>query len=206
MPETFGPNEFRQKTGVDDTVLVKLELYVQSLIKWQKAINLIGPQTIETVWHRHMWDSAQLSPLLPPNTNTLVDLGSGAGFPGLVLAIMGVPQVHLIESDHRKAAFLSHVSRETQVDVTVHAQRIESVTPFVADVITARALAPLPKLLTLARPFIGPNSECLLLKGQYVVAELTETTKCTNMTVERIPSKTEPSATILRLKGITYGG
>ncbi len=184
----------------------KLATYAALLTKWQRAINLVGPRTIGDVWRRHMLDSAQLYPLLPDRAATLVDLGSGAGFPGLVLAMMGVPDVHLVESDHRKAAFLTHVSRETKTNVTVHARRIETMPPMVADVITARALAPLPKLLGLAERFVGPDSVCLFLKGQDVDSELTETTKSMNMEVERMPSLTAPSATILRLRGLIDRG
>ena len=206
MPKPFGPDEFRQAVPVDDEVFEKLVTYAALLTKWQNAINLVGPRTIGDVWRRHLLDSAQLHPLLPDRARTLVDLGSGAGFPGLVLAMMGVPDVHLVESDHRKAAFLTHVSRETKTNVTVHARRIETMPPMVADVITARALAPLPKLLGLAERFVGPDSVCLFLKGQDVDSELTETTKSMNMEVERMPSLTAPSATILRLRGLIDRG
>lgn len=206
MPDPFGPDDFRRAVAVQDKVLEKLLVYADLLVRWQKAINLVGPRTIGDLWRRHMLDSAQLHPLLPTGTRTLVDLGSGAGFPGLVLAIMGVPDVHLVESDHRKAAFLSHVSRETSTDVTVHAKRIDAVPSMGADVITARALAPLPKLMRLARPFVGTDTVCLFLKGQDVDLELTETTKSMKMEVERMPSLTAASATILRLKGIIYRG
>lgn len=206
MPEPFGPAEFRQTTSVSGDVLARLTLYADLLVKWQRAINLVGPRTLADLWRRHMLDSAQLFPLLPAKTRTLVDLGSGAGFPGLVLAIMGVPDVHLVESDHRKAAFLAHVSRETGTHITVHAERIENMPTIDADVVTARALAPLPKLLGLARKFVCQETVCLFLKGQDVVSELTETTKSMTMSVERLPSQTAPSATILRLKEITYDG
>lgn len=206
MPEAFGPEAFRRATQVSADVVAKLATYAALLAKWQRAINLVGPGTLADVWRRHMFDSAQLFPLMPPQAHTLVDLGSGAGFPGLVLAIMGVPDVHLVESDHRKAAFLSHVSRETGAGATVHAERIEAMAPMKADVVTARALAPMPKLLGLARGFIGPQTVCLFLKGQDIVSELTKTPISMNMSVERLPSRTATSASILRLKEITYDG
>lgn len=149
-----------------------------------------------------MWDSAQLHALLPPTVTSLVDLGSGAGFPGLVLAILGVPDVHLIESDQRKAIFLQEVSRETETKVTVHTARIESVPPFPADAITARALAPLSVLVDLARPFAGPDTVCLFPKGQDVDNELTSATISTMMRVDRVPSTTDPSGTVLRIWGL----
>lgn len=200
----LGPEGFAEATGVDDATLARLTVYADLLVKWQRAINLVGPKTLGDAWRRHMLDSAQLFALMPAGARTLVDLGSGAGFPGLVLAIMGrgALEVHLIESDHRKAAFLREVSRETGAKAHIHAARIEAVTPFVADVVTARALAPLDRLCVLARPFIGPGTECLFLKGQDVVSELTEATKHRTMTVERYPSLTDPDATILRLTEI----
>ena len=206
MREPFGPDELRQAVPVDDEAFEKLATYAALLTKWQKAINLVGSRTIADVWRRHMLDSAQLYPLLAKDTKTLVDLGSGGGFPGLVLAMMGVPDVHLVESDHRKAAFLTHVSRETKTDVTVHAKRIETMPSMLADVVTARALAPLPKLLDLAERFVGPDSVCLFLKGQDVDSELTKITKSMKMEVERMPSVTAPSATILRLRGLIDRG
>jgi len=165
-------------------------------------MNLVGRSTMPDLWNRHFWDSAQLYPLLPPGTRTLVDLGSGAGFPGLVLAILGVEDVHLIEADSRKAAFLRAVSRETGTGVTVHSARIETMQPFPADVVTARALSPLPKLVEQARPFLGPQTVCLFPKGQNVESELTEARKRSMITVDRVPSRSDPRGTILCLREI----
>jgi 16S rRNA (guanine527-N7)-methyltransferase len=131
-----------------------------------------------------------------------VDLGSGAGLPGLVLAIMGVPQVHLIESDGRKAVFLREAVRVTKVHAVVHSTRIDRVLPFAADVITARALASLPELLTISEKFRSSHTKCVFLKGRMVEEELTEATKTWHMQVHRQPSLADPSGTILRLEGI----
>jgi len=125
----------------------RLNTYAELLRKWQRSINLVGPKTLDDLWNRHFVDSAQLLPLIPPTARVLVDFGSGAGFPGLVLAILGMAEVHLIESDQRKATFLREVARATGTPVTVHAKRIEQVTPFPADIVSARALAPLGDLL-----------------------------------------------------------
>jgi len=132
----------------------------------------------------------------------LVDLGSGAGFPGLVLAIMGVPEVHLVESDVRKGAFLREAARATGAPVTVHSKRIEAVQGLEADVLTARALAPLTDLLDWGARFLRPDGVALLLKGQNVEDELTATTKYWKMRTERFDSVTDPSGSILRLSGI----
>lgn len=196
------PEAFQEATGVSRETLERLSLYASLLVKWQPAINLVGPRSLSDLWRRHYLDSAQLFPLLPAGTRTLVDLGSGAGFPGLVLAIMGVKDVHLIESDGRKATFLREVSRETETPVTVHARRAEQLAPFPADVVTARALAPLDRLIDLARPFLTRDSVALFLKGQDIDSELTAATKKTTMQVERVPSRSDPRGTVLVLREI----
>jgi 16S rRNA (guanine527-N7)-methyltransferase len=192
--------EFQALSGVSRETLARLEGYAALLRKWQRAINLVGPRTLPDLWRRHIWDSAQLHPLIPPQARVLVDLGSGAGFPGLVLAILGVPEVHLIESDQRKCAFLREVSRETGTPVTIHAERIEAVAPFSADVVTARALAPLDRLLDLAAPFLTAGGVCLFPKGQDVEKELTSATRMATMRCESWPSRSDPGGTLLRIE------
>jgi 16S rRNA (guanine527-N7)-methyltransferase len=152
--------------------------------------------------HRHIDDCLQLVPLLPPGAARAIDLGSGAGFPGLVLAIAtGIP-FDLVESDHRKAAFLREAARATGAAATVHATRIEDVALPPAAVVTARALARLPRLLDLALPKLAPGGVCLFMKGASAAAELTEAAPEWHMRVEQIPSRTESSATILRISEI----
>jgi 16S rRNA (guanine527-N7)-methyltransferase len=193
--------------GVSRETRERLELYADLLRKWQRSINLVGPRTIGDLWNRHFTDSAQLLPLIPPvetpATRVLVDFGSGAGFPGLVLAILGAGEVHLIESDQRKATFLREVARATGTPVTIHAKRIEQVAPFPADVVSARALAPLSDLLGFAAPFLRPDSLCLFPKGQMAEDELSAASKTWNMTVDRIQSVTDSSATILRISRVS---
>jgi 16S rRNA (guanine527-N7)-methyltransferase len=189
--------------GVSRETRERLNTYADLLRKWQRSINLVGPRTIDDLWNRHFTDSAQLLPLIPPSARVLVDFGSGAGFPGLVLAILGVSQVHLIESDQRKATFLREVARATGTPVTIHAKRIEQVAPFPADVVSARALAPLGDLLGFAAPFLHPDSLCLFPKGQMAEDELTAASRTWNINVDRIQSVTDPSATILRLSQVS---
>ena len=143
------------------------------LRKWQPTVNLVGPSTIQDLWRRHMLDSAQLATYCPGSAQTLVDLGSGAGFPGLILAILGAKGVHLIESNQRKAAFLEEAGRVTAAPVTVLAQRIEDVDAFPVDIITARALASVDTLPAYAQPFLHSESVCLFLKGRRAASELT---------------------------------
>jgi len=198
----LAPEAFQAATHVSRETRQHLERYVALLRKWQPAINLVGPRTLEDVWRRHMLDSAQLAPLA--SGGRWLDLGSGAGFPGLVLAIMGVGAVDLVESDGRKAAFLATVARETGASARIHAVRLESLTPGEPyDVITARALAPLPSLLDWTARFRDSRTVCLFPKGQDVEAELTQAAKCWKFTAERVPSQTDPRGSILVLRGIT---
>ena len=197
------PEDVAAACGLSDDSLEKLRLYAALLLKWQKKINLIGPSTIVDVWQRHFFDSAQVFSLLPPQTRTLVDLGSGAGFPGLVLALLGVPDVHLIESDSRKAAFLRETARQIETPVTIHTQRIEAVPPFAADVVTARALAPLNTFLAWAAPFCREQGQCLFLKGKKCDEELILAAKEWKMQTEKIVSRSDPSGVIIRIKGVS---
>ena len=191
--------------AVSRETMARLELYGGLLEKWQKAVNLVAASTLPELWQRHMLDSAQLWPLLPPGTRRLVDLGSGAGFPGLVLAILGVPEVHLVESDQKKAAFLREAARLTAAPATIHNQRIEAVAPFAVEAVTARALAPLPRLLALAAPFLAQGAIGLFLKGESAAEELTEARRQWTMTVTAEPSRTSPQGVILRVESLRYG-
>ncbi len=197
------PAEFAQATGVSRETLARLEAYAALLGRWQARVNLVSGPSFADLWRRHMLDSAQLFPLIPKKARRLVDLGSGAGFPGLVLAIMGAPGVELVESDGRKCAFLEAVIRETGAGAAVHNARVEALAPVPADVVTARALAPLPRLLTLAERFIGPGTLCLFPKGARVDEELTAAAKEWTMDLVRIPSSTDPSGTILHIQEVT---
>jgi 16S rRNA (guanine527-N7)-methyltransferase len=179
--------------------LPRLAIYAALLEKWQGKINLVGPATLPDLWRRHFLDSAQLLPLLPAATGTLADLGSGAGFPGLVLAIMTDWRVHLLDSDQRKCAFLRQVAVDCGIvdRVTIHPKRIEQVTGLAADVVTARACAPLAELLELAEPFIGEKGTGLFLKGAQAEEELTQAQRHWTMRLDRRESISDPAGTIL---------
>jgi 16S rRNA (guanine527-N7)-methyltransferase len=174
---TLGIGGFAKLANVSRETLDRLAAYVALLGAWNRRINLVGRDSMGDVWRRHILDSAQLFPFLPEKAQVLVDLGSGAGLPGLVLALMGVPEVHLVESDQRKAAFLREAVR-----------------------VTARALAPLPSLLDLAKPFLAPRGICLFLKGRGVEDELTRSAEGANIRWERWPSTSDPSGSILRVE------
>ncbi|MDQ7249074.1 16S rRNA (guanine(527)-N(7))-methyltransferase RsmG [Dongia sedimenti] len=209
----MGPEQFRselQSLGVDVSreTMTALETYAGLLRKWQKAINLVSGATLDDVWQRHFLDSAQLVPLLPEGAGQIVDLGSGAGFPGLILALLSGRPTHLIESDQRKAAFLGEVARATGCAgrVQVHAARVEALKPWAAPVITARALADLGQLLDWAAPFVTAETVCLFPKGAKAEEELTGALRVWKMTVERRRSVTDPTGLILRLSHLERRG
>ena len=184
---------FGEQLGVSRETLERLTVHLDLLRRWQPAINLVGPATLADPWRRHFLDSAQLARHLPDAAANLADLGSGAGFPGMVLALLGVHGVHLIEADRRKAQFLREVARATGAPVTIHAERIERMQGWPADVITARALAPLPRLLELAQGFLSADSVCLFLKGRSAERELTEARVSWHMVAAMFPSLSEPN-------------
>lgn len=189
-----------------DTVLEKLKTYQALLAKWQEKINLVSPTTINNAWERHFVDSAQLQKILPEGQNIVFDLGCGAGFPGLVLAMMNSDlDVHLIESDQKKCSFMKAVSRETETKVSVHNCRIEDFDgEKVPDIITARALASLPKLFDYCRGWIAQNpSLCLIfLKGQRADEELQAISHDWCFDCEEYKSQTEEGAKILKFTNI----
>jgi 16S rRNA (guanine527-N7)-methyltransferase len=252
-----GPDDFRAVFGASQEAVDRLVVYERLLRQWQKAVNLVAPGTLDAVWHRHFADSAQLVPLAPPGTRSWIDLGSGAGFPGLVVAILlasggapsprlrgegrgegppeaqtshGLgpgqphtptseqaaaphpsplpasgergpgafaegPRVTLIESDTRKGAFLREVARHTGVAVDILSMRIESATRPVNEglprVVSARALAPLDRLLGLAAPLAPPGTTLLLMKGKEARKELEMAEAAWTFDVELVQSVTD---------------
>jgi len=183
----------------------KLEQYHALLLKWQKAINLISPGTVETAWHRHFEDSLQILSLISENTKTLYDLGSGAGFPGLVAAMCRPDlDVHLIESDERKGQFLRTVSRETKALITVHTDRIESLDIAPPDIVTARALADLKTLCGFCENWANanPNFAMIFMKGRNAEQEITDAQAHYDFDLETFPSETDKEAVILRLTNL----
>ncbi|MBX6367813.1 MAG: 16S rRNA (guanine(527)-N(7))-methyltransferase RsmG [Rhodospirillales bacterium] len=186
--------------GVSRETHARLARYVHLLRVWNARVNLVSRLSLDDAWRRHVLDSAQLMPLIPAGARVLVDLGSGAGFPGLVLSILGVPEVHLIESDARKCAFLREAARATGANATIHVRRIEAMTPFPADVVTARALAPLPQLLELASPFLQPHTMCVFLKGKNAAEELREARSRWRMDETIVPSLTDPEASVVVIR------
>lgn len=187
--------------GLTPDVAERLQTYVDKLIKWQKAINLVGPNTLKDPWRRHIMDSAQICDEIPPGA-TVADLGSGAGFPGLVIAMLCDVEMTLVESDQRKGAFLREVARETDTKVNILNERIEQIEPMNVNIVTARALAPLDRLLPLVHRHLISGGKALLLKGSGVDEELTLTQKNWTMDMVKKPSVTNPDASILVIKDL----
>ncbi len=180
----------------------RLAHYEALLLERNQTLSLIAPSTAEIVWTRHFLDSAQLAALIPDPARPVVDIGTGAGFPGIVLAILGLPDVHLIEHNMQKVAFLRAVASALSLPVTIHPMKSAAVRPFVAGVVTARALKPLDQLIGLGARFLGPGSVCLFPKGRRAEEEMAAARRKWHMRAERFSSVTDPESTIFRLSDI----
>jgi 16S rRNA (guanine527-N7)-methyltransferase len=198
--------EFQATCGVVDVALERLQAHLGMLVKWQRTVNLVAAASLKDPWRRHFLDSAQLVPLLPAEARVVCDIGSGAGFPGLVLAILdrgGGRQYHLVESSERKCAFLREANRITGAGATIHHGRIEKLRGISADVVTARAVAPLAKLLEYAIFVLGKGGQCLFLKGKAWREELTEANKRWIIIESHFSSHSDPTGRILKLEAIS---
>jgi 16S rRNA (guanine527-N7)-methyltransferase len=187
----------------------RLDVYVDLLLRWNARINLISPGDVSQVWTRHIEDSLQLLPFLDCRSESTaagdaIDLGSGAGFPGLVLAIASNQAFHLVESDRRKSIFLREAARETGAPVTVHNARIETLQLPPAWLVTARALAPLETMLPWACKLLAENGFCLFLKGRTAEHELTVASREWHMRVDRTASCTDPAGSILKISEVRF--
>jgi 16S rRNA (guanine527-N7)-methyltransferase len=199
------PDEACRALGVSRETAHRLIRFAELLAHWNRRINLVSAGSLDHIWVRHIADSLQLLDLAPDDARTWVDLGSGGGLPAIPVALAALDTrpglaMTLIESDQRKAAFLATAVRELGVAATVLAQRIESVPAAAHDVISARALAPLPRLLELASRFAGPETVLLFPKGTRADSELTAAEAAWHIRAERIASRTEPGAAILRIR------
>ncbi len=185
-------------THVSHETEKKLAHFASLLTRWNEKINLVSPKDIAHLRQRHIEDSLQLVPHIAAGAR-ITDLGSGGGFPGLIVAIATGNPVTLIESDQRKCAFLREAARECGAHVTVLAKRIEQADLEPADIVTARALALLPQLLDWARPLLKEDGYCLFLKGRKASDELTSARSGWHMTYETLPSRTDPDGALLRI-------
>jgi 16S rRNA (guanine527-N7)-methyltransferase len=189
--------------------LAQLDALLALVEKWNPAINLVAPGSLADAWQRHVMDSAQLFQFIPPQSKKAADFGSGAGFPGLVLAVMAqtaLPHLHmtLVESDKRKATFLSQAARQLGLSVTVRSDRAEVLLRLGADVVTARALAPLTTLCGIAARHMAAGGVAIFPKGTQADKELEDAATQWQFQAEKTQSKTDPAGRILTLKSIQH--
>lgn len=192
---------------VSRETLARLQRYHDLLLRWTRGINLIARSTREQAWTRHIADSLQLWAHAPPDARSWVDLGSGGGLPGVVIAIVALAErpalrVTLVESDRRKAAFLQHVVGELGLAAAVLPRRIEEARLPAADVISARALAPLSRLIALTEPFRHDHTLMLFPKGRAALSELTEAERTWHIRCEVVPSRVDEGGAILKIFGV----
>jgi len=191
--------------GVDPDRLSRLEAYVAALDRWRQRINLVGPTDVDGLWRRHVLDSAQLWPLLDDPSRPLIDLGTGAGLPGLVLAILGAADATLVDSDQRKAVFLREAARAAGASPRIVAKRFDAALAAEGQrfgVVTSRAAAPLPRLAPVLAAALAPGGYALLHKGAQAEKELTEARKSWRMQIAEVPSITGSGGVILKIWGL----
>jgi len=200
----LGAEEFATLAHVSRETMAQLKIHADMLLDWNTRQNLVSARSLGDLWRRHFWDSTQLIPYIPNFASSLVDLGSGAGFPGLVIATILRERpgfrVVLYEATAKKCRFLEAVATRLDLPVEVRQGRIEDAVPEIFDCITARACAPMAKLLAYAQRFWGKESVALLLKGQNVEVELTESHKSWRMHAIRHQSRSDPSGVILEIR------
>ena len=195
--------EFCLFQNVSRETYEKFIIFHKTLIKWQNSINLISKNTLENIWERHFLDSAQLYKITKDFKGNIIDFGSGAGFPGLILAMMGHKKIHLVESDQKKCTFLREVSMLSETNITVHNSRIENLEYFDVELITARALAPLNKLIDYAESFANKSStknkplKMLFLKGKSYRQEISNLIQKQDFSIEEFQSITDKFGKIL---------
>jgi len=205
-----GAEVFAKAINVSRETMDRLQVYADLLRKWNPAINLVAKSTIDDLWTRHMLDSAQIYDLAPKDAKSWIDIGSGGGFPGLVIAALAAGEgrdlrTTLVESDQRKAIFLRTVAQEMGLDVLVHAKRIDQISPQGADVISARALAHLSELLVFASLHLSETGVALFPKGVKADVEVKEALASRSFVFEKFPSKTDPTAVVLRIGDLGRG-
>ncbi len=206
MPAPMSASECAAALDVSRETQARLEAYVTVLLHWQQRRNLIGAGTVNDVWRRHILDCGQIAAHISPGARRITDLGAGAGLPGLVLAIVTGLHTDLVESDAPKAAFLAEAVRLSDAPAAVHRARIEDLAPWPSDVLTARALAPLPRLLDYAAPFLTADPDrpptCIFPKGARWRQELTDSAESWHMSVHHAPSATDSAARLLILSDV----
>lgn len=207
MTPDLAKDNIRNKCAVSDITIERLEIYAGLLAEWNPKINLVSKSTLPDMWERHFLDSAQVWPLIPKDAVNLIDIGSGAGFAGLVLATIAAEvrpdlNVTLIESDTRKCAFMRNAARKMGISPKIITQRIESVEMVHADVLTARALASISDLLGFSSKILSSDGVCLFLKGEACAIEIEQARDSWSFDADLTPSITHPQGVVAKLSGI----
>lgn len=204
----YTAEDFAAETNVSRETLIDYQAWQALLLKWNRKMNLVSPSALDNFWRRHALDSWQITPYMSGKARNYIDLGSGAGFPGIALAIAAKsknPKSHIlmVESAGKKASFLKTVIRELSLPASVTSQRAEDIPPKAYDIISARAFAPLDRLLNYAQPFWGEDTIGLFLKGGNVQDELTEADKSWTYSKYVIPSLSDSTGCILKITGLS---
>ena len=213
LPPDAGSEEVCRRFGLDEAACARLRMYAAALRRWNARVNLVAPSTLAQAWVRHVADGLQLLPVLRRlGMKRVIDLGTGGGVPGLVLALADPSLgVHLVESTARKCAFLRQVARQGEIDINIHQARIESLDPAMLKLdartaVTARALAPLPRLLGLAEPLLRRGAVALLLKGRSLQREMQQASEEKwRFDSKVIPSVTDAEGNILLVREVRRG-
>jgi 16S rRNA (guanine527-N7)-methyltransferase len=210
-PAPLTRDEFAKLSTASANAMARMDRYERILREWNEHTNLVAPSTLDDIWGRHFWDSAQILPLIPPQASTIVDIGAGAGFPALVLAALvqseGAAtssnwQFALVEATQKKARFLTDAAAEMAVKVLVHPLRAEDLAPQNADVVTARAVAPLDRLLVWVERHLKPGGTALLLKGARANEELTAARRTWDFELNTVPSRSDSAGMVLCVTGL----
>lgn len=204
--DTLSPASSLQLTTQE---IADLKRFAEIVLRWNPRINLVSKSSAADIWDRHILDSAQIFDLAPESAESWIDLGSGGGFPGIVVAVIAARRrpalaMTLVESDQRKAVFLRQAIRELGLQAVVRSQRIEQIADQRADVVSARALAALPELLALASPLLAEGGTCLFAKGASRQQELDAARQSWSFSVTEVPSITDPGAAILRITEVHH--
>ena len=205
---TFGAVEFQKQTNVSRETLDKLQLYADLLVKWQKSINLVSRSSLDDLWHRHFMDSAQIASIIKDcgiQQPICVDMAAGGGFPGLVLAAMGVGQWTLIESDTRKCVFLNEVVRQCEISATIRNERVERINDLQADIVAARAFASLDQLLAYSEPILKEGGMAVFPKGQRHQTEVMAAKAAWSFDLTEHDSETDKDSKILVIQKVKRG-
>ena len=208
---SYGVEDFVRDYDVSRETCARLEQFAELLKHWNRRVNLVSKDSLNNVWRRHMADSAQLRDVIPAYDGALIDAGSGAGFPGMVLSILGLADIHLIEANAKKCTFLRETARITGSPATIHNLRLGDSTASLAAlpkaaIVTARAVSPLAKLLDIVFPLVYNQTYCIFSKGIQADDELKVARQSWQFEVQQIASKVEPGGVILKINNIRRHG